>query len=72
MTLTSNLLSLSTVHVWKPVLQLPPTEEKMENVVSGEGGEGREESRRRKKNGRRGEGRGRDADIRIRQYHKPK
>lgn len=46
MTLTSNLLSLSTVHVWKPVLQLPPTEEKMENVVSGEGGEGREEEKK--------------------------
>lgn len=36
------------------------------------GGEGTEESRRRKKNGRSGEGRGRDADMRIRQYHKPK
>ena len=27
MTITGNLLSLSTVHVWKPVLYLPPTEE---------------------------------------------
>lgn len=44
----------------------------MGNVVSSEGGEGREESRRRKKTGRSGERRGRDADIRIRQYHKPK